>query len=336
MRRTTSLGIVLLSVVLAQGALINVGEGKERTTLSSLVGRLFKKSQPVDEEVAPSADQTTTPQPDPGNLPPERTQRVGSNWQVTRLPEAKSHSLPYAPLPPAVEQAWVRPPLPQPHRAFTTEEVVALTRHAGTQESSRRGFYTPASDNSKLEEINFDRAGSPSLAAVRFPVKQVRQVAHVTELAAPSGKNLPNGPLPIAIMPGASPQAESPRAERSPVATEDLPVGNMPAEVREQALSPRPIAPVLAPAFQKVRGRIAAIDPTTGIIRVDLSEEESLPTGTKIRVYHEIEAGQFAAVHMRVVDSMAGVAAAKLIDEATLDSIAPGDKTVAWKTDTGQ
>ncbi len=90
--------------------------------------------------------------------------------------------------------------------------------------------------------------------------------------------------------------------------------------------------PEVAPVYRKVAGRVGAVDGKSGIVRVDLAEKDVLPAGTKIRVYHESASGERRAVHVRVLDSVPGVAAAKLVAGEPTDVIAPGDATVAWKT----
>jgi hypothetical protein len=183
-----------------------------------------------------------------------------------------------------------------------------------------------------------------------LPWNAVRRVNHITKIAVPAVKGLPIKSLSVESLSVESLPIESLSVERKPV-------GNTPAEVRDpmdqdsEVIEPaRPAKPLeivqaadvplptstLPPVFQKVRGQIAAIDVKTGVVQVDLSEEESLPAGTKIRVYHKTQTGEAIAVHMKVLKSVAGAAAAQLIDGAGLDSVAPGDKTVAWKTGADQ
>jgi len=337
MRRTTSLGIVLLGVALAHAGLTNTAGAKERVTLSSLVGRLlkFKKSQPVEPETEPPAVKTTAPvtryEPQ-AQVPPsaERPQPSATNMQAPRLREANAKSLLYPPLPPAVNQAWVHPPDHQQELDDTTEEVLALNRNAGSGESSRRGFQTPPSRASATTATHLNPANSPEFAQGVLPVNSMLQVRHVAKMAVAAVKGLPSEGL------SAEPElvGNTPAEVRNPVNEEREEIEPaLPAKRMEIAQVPevRLPASTLPPVFQKVRGRIAAIDVKTGVIRVDLLEGESLPTGAKIQVYHQTQAGQSVAVHLRVLDSVVGVAAAQLIDGATLDSIAPGDKTIAWK-----
>jgi hypothetical protein len=149
----------------------------------------------------------------------------------------------------------------------------------------------------------------------------------------------------------------SEKLSSSELSDERTRVGNMPAEVRNpvyeapQEIEATPFAKpmeiarasevrlpasTLPPVFQKVWGQIAAIDAKTGVVYVDLSEEESLPVGTKIKVSHETSSGKSVTVQLRVLKSIAGRAAAQLIDGASPDSITLGDKTIAWKPDSDE
>ncbi|MDP6466836.1 MAG: hypothetical protein QF918_03810 [Pirellulaceae bacterium] len=350
MRRATSVGIVLL--VLANAGLTNVAGAQEKTTLSSLVRRLLKikKSPPVEQEFESPAVQTTAPAPryEPqAQLPPPagRRQQPATKMRVTRLPEAGANSLPYPPSPPAVNQAWIHPPRHEQERDYTTKDLLALTRHASSGESRRRSFQTPPSRASALAMTDSNPANSHVGAPDNPPLIAARRVNHVTKMAVPAVKGLPIKSLSVESLP-----IESLSFERKPV-------GNTPAEVRDpmdqdsEEIEPvRPAKPLeivqaaevplptstLPPVFQKVRGQIAAIDVKTGVVQVDLLEEESLPAGTRIQVYHKTQVGKAVAVHMKVLKSVAGAAAAQLIDGAGLDSVAPGDKTVAWKTGADQ
>ena len=326
MRRTTSLAIILLSVALGHAGLTNTAGAKERITLSSLVGRFlkFKKSQPVEPETEPPAVQTTAPAPryePPAQVPPsaERPPQSATNMQATRLPEANAKSLPYPPLPPAVNQAWVHPPRHLQERDDTTEKFLALNRNAGSVESSRRGFQTPPSPASATIATNPNPANSPAFAPGVLPVIDMLQIGHVTKTAVPAVKGLPieSQGLPIERL-SKEPEEFDPAGPAKRMEIAQVPAARLPAST-------------LRPVFRKVRGRIAAIDVKTGIVRVDLFQEESLTAGAKLQVYHKTAAGQSVAVHLRVLNSDVGVATAQLIDGAALDSIAPGDKTIAWK-----
>jgi len=347
MRCTTSLGIVLLSVTLAFAGLMNVAGAAEKTTLFSLVKRLLDpdKSQPDEQQIEPTVARSPAQlpryrRPALASQPAERRQQSVPNTQVRRLPEAQVNSLPLPPPPPTVRQAWVHPPRHQPKRGYSTEQVFALTRNPETATSSRRGFQARPSRGSAPETTNFDLTRSSAFARRDLPLQTVSHVNHVTGTSVRADKSLPPESLSVGEF----------SAERKPV-------GNTPAEVRnpvyeapQEIESPPQAKPMkiarasevvlpastLPPVFHKVRGRIDAIDIKTGVVHVNLSEEESLPAGTKIKVYHETSSGEAVTVDLRVLQSVAGRATAQLIDGASSDSIRLGDKTTAWKRDTDE
>lgn len=362
--RTVFLGIVMCGTFLAHGIVIGVAGAEQRTTLSTVVGRLLKlkKNQPVGQEVEPSSEETAASQPRPERpdrpqsrtapteppprasnfAPAEPPPRASNFTPAARLHQAKTNSLPYPPFPPAVDRAWVHPPKPQTERAYTAEEVLALTRRNGLAASSRRGFQTPAAPASILKELDFDPANSPAFAEATTPVSadppvnNVRQVNLVTELAEPPILGLPIDDAPSE----AAPVGNRPAEVRQPAPAEpdeiEPALSAQPMEIAPIPLEESPAKPAFPPVFRKVRGRIAEIDDGTGVIRIDLSDNESLPAGARIQVDHKTESGDSVVVHLRVLDSVAGVAAGKLVAGAALDSIAVGDRTVAWMTDGGQ
>jgi hypothetical protein len=156
----------------------------------------------------------------------------------------------------------------------------------------------------------------------------VRQANHTKEMPVPAFKSLPNAGSRVASTVERKPVGNMPAEVRDPASEEPREALAKPMEIAQKVRLPTSTLP---PVFQKVRGRITAIDAKTGVVHVNLSENESLPVGTKIKVVQEAASGEAIEVHMKVLNSIAGVAAAKLNDGVSSDSIAIGDKTIAWK-----
>lgn len=400
MRRSTCLGIALLSCTVALGALNGFSKAQERSNLSAWFGRLLKNKQAQPAEApaeAPAETQAARPATTGGGwtargqsatqIPPvtarqepeaqaqstaqvspasEREESASASPAAVASPARRSTSIPYPPLPPRVDQAWVHPPAIQELHTYTIAEALALTRARVGRQTIPPASFARTTRTATVLHAESSSAASPAFPATSAPSGGVRQVSHVRALVSPASATLPVETLPVETLPAATLPVEKLSDEQP--SSEPTRIGNTPAEVRiplptdrtheepdevqlvssvkpmeltpaAQANDAQPrhspivsAAPPVAPVFHKVRGRIAEVNQETGLVLVDLAESESLPVGTKIRVYHETKSGEPVAVHVTVLESTRGVAAAKLIDGAASADVAPGDQIIAWKS----
>jgi len=252
-----------------------------------------------------------------------------------------------APFPPVFNRTWVKPPEQREETTYSLSDVRDLTRNPQTVESSRRRYQALAGPTSEMPIHAASPTESPAFAKTSYSINDdvrkdivrkdivrpdiarhdiVRPASHVTESPSPAGATRESAPIGNRPAEVGKYSTDEPRPLEPPLLT-------MPIAIAEGAVaesSAPSVAPTLPPVFQKVRGQIATIDAATGVIRVALLEDETLPVGAKIRVYRT---GESIGVNLQVLGSASGVAAAKVIDGSPLDSIALGDTTVAWKTD---